>query len=204
VYSGLCIGAHLKRCPAGVSTRWQIPSRVNRSVWKLTVRAGMPDNYTCFREMKISRVRDFRGFGKLPAARKRKDRQRIGSADPSRLQPVPGTESPREIWLGRWNRSRASQAPGLREFRLAESQQILPPAGNRKPASDRTQDPTCPMLVQAQVVPWWGTGRPAELSPSGSNPVSGTANRQEDRGVRLQNRVVSGTARRALHTLPGN
>src|SRR2546425_11085624 len=30
------------------------------------------------------------------------------------------------------------EAPGLREFRLAESQQILPPAGNRKPASDRT------------------------------------------------------------------
>src|SRR3989442_10187760 len=26
------------------------------------------------------------------------------------------------------------------------------------------------MLVQAQVVPWWGTGRPAEFSPSGSNP----------------------------------
>src|SRR2546426_7714434 len=26
------------------------------------------------------------------------------------------------------------------------------------------------MLVQAQVVPWWGTGRPAELSPSGTNP----------------------------------
>src|SRR5207245_5486294 len=30
------------------------------------------------------------------------------------------------------------QAPGLREFRLAESQQILPLIGNRKPASDRT------------------------------------------------------------------
>src|SRR3989442_295512 len=29
---------------------------------------------------------------------------------------------------------------------------------------------TCAMLVQAQVVPWWGTGRPAEFSPSGSNP----------------------------------
>src|SRR5713101_1380162 len=29
-----------------------------------------------------------------------------------------------------------SQAPGLREFRLAESQQILPPPGNRKPAGD--------------------------------------------------------------------
>src|SRR5205807_2444182 len=26
------------------------------------------------------------------------------------------------------------------------------------------------MLVQAQVVPWWGTGRPAEFSPSRSNP----------------------------------
>src|SRR5713226_9895321 len=26
------------------------------------------------------------------------------------------------------------------------------------------------MLVQAQVVPWWGTGRPAEFSPSGTNP----------------------------------
>src|SRR3989442_11464003 len=30
-----------------------------------------------------------------------------------------------------------SQVPGLRELRLAESQQILPSAGNRKPASDR-------------------------------------------------------------------
>src|SRR5947209_19103568 len=26
------------------------------------------------------------------------------------------------------------------------------------------------MLVQAQVVPWWGTGRPAEFSPSRSTP----------------------------------
>jgi len=30
-----------------------------------------------------------------------------------------------------------SQVPGLREFRLPESQQILPVTGNRKPASDR-------------------------------------------------------------------
>src|SRR5712691_2958256 len=29
------------------------------------------------------------------------------------------------------------------------------------------------MLVQAQVVPWWGTGRPAEFSPS--QPVTGNA-----------------------------
>src|SRR5712692_1415763 len=60
------------------------------------------------------------------------------------------------------------------------------------------------MLVQAQVVPWWGTGRPVELSPSGSNPATGTAHRQGDSGVRLQNRGDSTTARRALHTLSRN
>src|SRR5437899_10592804 len=49
-------------------------------------------------------------FGKLPAARKRKDRQRIGSADPSVLS-VPGTGgSPLETWRGRSNRSRADLA----------------------------------------------------------------------------------------------
>src|SRR5712692_8377870 len=60
------------------------------------------------------------------------------------------------------------------------------------------------MLVQAQVVPWWGTGRPAEFSPSGSNPVTGTAHRQEDRGTRLQNRGDSVTACGHLHALSGN
>src|SRR5712692_5643633 len=60
------------------------------------------------------------------------------------------------------------------------------------------------MLVQAQVVPWWGTGRPAEFSPSGSHPVTGITRRQEDRRVRLQNGGDSGTARRALHTLSRN
>jgi len=57
----------------------------------------------------------------IPACRlsqEPKARWRSGSADPT---------AP-EHW----------QAPGLREFRLAESQQILPPTGNRKPASDRT------------------------------------------------------------------
>src|SRR5713101_8465872 len=46
-----------------------------------------------------------------------KARGRSGSADRT---------APEQIW----------QAPGLREFRLAESQQILPPPGNRKPAGD--------------------------------------------------------------------
>src|SRR5437879_9999246 len=36
--------------------------------------------------------------------------------------------APEQIW----------QAPGLREFRFAQSQQILPLIGNRKPTSDRT------------------------------------------------------------------
>src|SRR5437660_156583 len=60
------------------------------------------------------------------------------------------------------------------------------------------------MLVQAQVVPWWGTGRPAEFSPSGFHPVTSITHRQEDRRVRLQNRVVSTTARRATRTLSRN
>src|SRR5467141_37669 len=60
------------------------------------------------------------------------------------------------------------------------------------------------MLVQAQVVPWWGTGRPAEFSPSGFHPVTGIAYRQEDSGVRLLNRVDSATACGQPRTLSGN
>ena len=121
--------------------------------------------------MKISRVRDFRGFGKLPAARKRKDRQRVGSADPSVLPPVPRNQQ------ARWRPGSAdptapeqvSQAPGLRELRLAESEQLLPPAGNRKLASDR-----------AQWIRRWCPGRergdrqssvPADPTPSRTRPT---------------------------------
>src|SRR5437899_8693983 len=60
------------------------------------------------------------------------------------------------------------------------------------------------MLVQAQVVPWWGTGRPAEFSPSGFHPVTGIAHRQEDRRVRLLNRVDLATASGQPHTRSGN
>src|SRR5207302_2024456 len=60
------------------------------------------------------------------------------------------------------------------------------------------------MLVQAQVVPWWGTGRPAEFSPSGFHPVTGIAHRQEDRRVRLLNRVDLATACGQPHTRSGN
>ena len=47
------------------------------------------------------------------------------------------------------------------------------------------------------------TGRPAEQS-QWNQPVTGIADRQEDRWVLLQNRVVSTTARRATRTLSRN
>src|SRR6266851_3065518 len=101
------------------------------------------EHYTHFREMRnrIFLVPPPLGvgvFGKLPAARKRKDcqRNRLGRSQRLRLSREPKAcgrsgsadrTAPEQIW----------QAPGLREFRLAESQQILPLIGNRKPASDR-------------------------------------------------------------------
>ena len=60
------------------------------------------------------------------------------------------------------------------------------------------------MLVQAQVVPWWGRGRSAEFSPSGFHPVTGIAYRQEARRVRLLNRVDLATACGQPHTRSGN
>src|SRR2546427_5069 len=80
-----------------------------------------------------------RVFGKLPATRKRKDRQRNRLG---RSQHAPASQEPKARWrCGSADRTapeQVSQVPGLRELRLAESEQILPPAGNRKPASDRT------------------------------------------------------------------
>src|SRR2546426_2391342 len=65
-------------------------------------------------------------------SRKRKDRQRIGSADPSMLPPVPGTESLLEIWLGRSNRSRAGLA-GSWTTRVQARQVPADPTADRKP-----------------------------------------------------------------------
>src|SRR5437660_6850805 len=65
-------------------------------------------------------------FGKLLAARKRKDRQRNRLGRSHDL--AADRTAPEQVW----------QAPGLREFRFAQSQQILPLIGNRKPTSDRT------------------------------------------------------------------
>src|SRR5216684_4510018 len=95
------------------------------------IRQPRADNYTHFREMK------FRKFPLEPGWICSDSVEQIGSADPS-VPPVPGIEvrwrsgsadptAPEQVW----------QAPGLREFRLAESQQILPPTGNRKPATNR-------------------------------------------------------------------
>src|SRR3989442_11468592 len=59
------------------------------------------------------------------------------------------------------------------------------------------------MLVQAQVVALGKRGD-RQSSPSRFHPVTSITHRQEDRRVRLQNRVDSGTARRAKHTLSRN
>src|SRR3989449_9030080 len=118
-------------------------------------------------------------FGKLPAARKRKDRQRNRLGRSERAA-CPRTESPLEIWLGRSNRSeQVWQAPGLREFRLAESQQILPPTGNRKPASDRGHwlQPA-PCSSRRRSCPGGGPGDrqsavSADPTPSRASPTAG-------------------------------
>src|SRR2546425_1976088 len=59
------------------------------------------------------------------------------------------------------------------------------------------------MLVQAQVVALGKRGD-RQSSPSRFHPVTSITHRQEDRRVRLQNRVDSGTARRATRTLSRN
>src|SRR2546425_8179783 len=59
------------------------------------------------------------------------------------------------------------------------------------------------MLVQAQVVALGKRGD-RQSSPSRFHPVTSITHRQEDRRVRLQNRVVSTTARRATRTLSRN
>src|SRR5437899_353402 len=92
----------------------------------------------------------------------------------------------------------------IEEFKLAESQQILPLIGNRKPASDRghwLQPAPCarPAAGRALV----GNGETGSSVPA--DPTRhGHRNRQEDRRVRLLNRVDLETASRAIHTLSRN
>src|SRR5437879_6021017 len=109
---------------------------------------------------------------------------------------LPGTESLLEIWsVDRTAPEQVWQAPGLREFRLAESEQILPLTGNRKPASDRGHwlQPA-PCSSRRRSCPGGERGDRQSAVPADFHPVTGIANRQEDRRVRLQNRVVSTTA----------
>src|SRR6266851_418161 len=92
--------------------------------------------------------------------------------------PVPGTKArgrsgsadrtaPEQVW----------QAPGLREFRLAETQQILLLTGNRKPASDRTHwiEPA-PCSSRRRSCPGGERGDrqsavPADSTPSRASPT---------------------------------
>jgi len=83
-------------------------------------------------------------------SRKRKDRQRIGSADPSMLPPVPGTESLLEIWLGRSNRSRAGLA-GSWTTRVQARRVPADPTADRKPKA-------CHESTQSRAAVGWCGG----------------------------------------------
>src|SRR5713226_3512844 len=48
------------------------------------------------------------------------------------------------------------------------------------------------MLVQAQVVPWWGMGRPAELSPSGFHPVTASPTGRRIGGYDYKTEAIQG------------
>src|SRR5437899_167643 len=89
----------------------------------------------------------------------------IDSADPS-VPPAPGTESPLEIWSAdRTAPEQVSQALGLREVRLAESQQILPLIGNRKCSSRRRSCPGGERGDRQSSVP--ADSNPSRASPTG-------------------------------------
>src|SRR2546428_6612458 len=95
-------------------------------------------------------------------------------------------------------------SPGIEGSRLAESQQILPLIGTRKPASDRghwLQPAPCSSRRRSCPGGERGDGQ-------SSVPVEptrhGHRNRREDRRVRLQNRVVSTTVRRTARAISRN
>src|SRR5712692_5735356 len=134
------------------------------------------EHYTRFREMKNSNF-----FG-APSPGGRSVREITSREETER----PPEESARQIPAGsrlsqelkaRWRSGSADrtapeqvwQAPGLREFRLAESQQILPLIGNRKPASDRTHwiEPA-PCSSRRRSLPWGNgeTGRAVPVEPT--------------------------------------
>src|SRR5713101_456768 len=126
-------------------------------------------------------------FGKLLVARKRKDRQRNRLG---RSQHAPACP-----------RNRKPAGDVARQLRFAVSQQILPPAGNRKPASDRGHwlQPV-PCSSRRRSCPGRERGDrqssvPADPTPSRAPPTGG-----RDRRVRLQNRGDSATARGQLRT----
>src|SRR5437879_13819880 len=100
-------------------------------------------------------------FGKLPAARKRKDRQRNRLGRSERAA-CPRTESPLEIWLGRPNRSRAGLV-GSWTTRVQARRVPADPDGDRKPIACQRPNslaPPCARRVQARVERLAALGRP--------------------------------------------
>ncbi len=98
------------------------------------------------------------------------------------VPPVPGTESPLE------NLAHRIQPLPSRSRRHLDYES----SGSPRPSRSYRRSETESLPVTEFTV------------PSESNPVTGTAHRQEDSGVRLQNRGDSVTAWGQLHALSGN
>src|SRR3989449_10054071 len=90
----------------------------------------------------------------------------------------------------------------LREFRFAQSQQILPLIGNRKPTSDRTHwlQPA-PCSSRRRSCPGGERGDRQSSVPADLNPDRGIAHREGERGAIIKNRRVYNPAPRTPHTL---
>src|SRR5712692_4491507 len=145
-------------------------------------------------------------FGKLLAARKRKDRQRnrLGRSPHAPACPrnrKPAGDLARQIEplpsrSGRHLDYESSGSPSpSRSYRRPETESL--------PVTEVTGSNLSharPGAGRALV----GNGETGRVQSQWNQPVTGIAYRQEDRRVRLQNRVVSTTARRALHTLSRN
>src|SRR3989454_12748625 len=122
------------------------------------------------------------------------------------LPPVPGSETLLEMWLGRSNRSRAGLA-GSWTTRAQGSPR--PSRSYRRPETESLPGPEPPGFNLRHARPGAGralvgNGETGRAQSQRNQPVTGTANGREVSGERLQNRAVSTTARRALHTLSRN
>jgi len=142
------------------------------------IRRPRADNHTRSREMTKA---IFRVFGK--GVREITSREETERPPEESARQIPARSRLAQEPKARWRSGSATapeqvwQAPGLREFRLAESQQILPLTGNRKPTSNRTHwlQPV-PCSSRRRLCPGGERGDrqssvPADSTPSRASPT---------------------------------